>query len=73
MAAPDIAYRSAVDLADAMARRLLSAVEVMEETLRLVETREPSLNAIVFRGFAEARDAARAAEETLAVLLEAAR
>jgi len=66
MAVTDIAYRSAVDLADAMARRLLSPVEVMEETLSLVETREPSLNAIVFRGFDEARDAARAAEEALA-------
>jgi len=66
MAGTDLAYRSAVDLADAMARRLLSPVEVMEETLRLVEVREPSLNAIVYRGFDEARDAALAAEEALA-------
>jgi amidase/aspartyl-tRNA(Asn)/glutamyl-tRNA(Gln) amidotransferase subunit A len=62
----DIAYRSAVDLAGAMAERDLSPVEVMEETLRRVEEREPSLNAIVFRGFEEAMESARTAQEALA-------
>ena len=62
----DIAYRSAVDLAGAIAERRVSPVEVMEATLRRVEEREPSLNAIVFRGFEEAMESARAAEEALA-------
>jgi amidase/aspartyl-tRNA(Asn)/glutamyl-tRNA(Gln) amidotransferase subunit A len=62
----DVAYRSAVDLAAAMAERRVSPVEVMEATLRNVEVREPSLNAIVFRGFEEAMESARSAEEALA-------
>jgi amidase len=62
----DVAYRSAGELAAAIAGRLVSPVEVMEETLRLVEAREPSLNAIVYRGFDEAMEAARAAEQAIA-------
>lgn len=66
MGGTDVAYRSAVDLAGAMAKGRVSPVEVMEETLRLIELREPSLNAIVFRGFDEAMESARAAEKALA-------
>lgn len=66
MGSTDIAYRSAVDLAGAMAKGDLSPVEVMEDTLRRVEEREPSLNAIVFRGFDEAVESARSAERALA-------
>ena len=62
----DLAYRSAADLAGAIAGGRLSPVEVMEETLRRVEVREPSLNAIVFRGFDEAMESARLAGEALA-------
>lgn len=65
MAGNDFAYRSAVDLAGAIARREVSPVEVMEATLRRVEEREPSLNAIVYKGFDEAMESARAAEESL--------
>lgn len=65
MGGTDVAYRSAVDLAGDIARRELLPVEVMEETLRRVEEREPSLNAIVCKGFDEALDAAHAAEEAL--------
>ena len=61
MSRTDVAYRSAADLAAAIADGVISPIEVMEETLRGVETREPSLNAIVYRGFDEAMDAARAA------------
>lgn len=66
MGGTDMAYRSAVDLAGAIAEGRVSPVEVMEETLRLIEVREPSLNAIVFRGFEEAMESARAAEAALA-------
>lgn len=61
----DVAYRSAVDLAGAVAARETSPVEVMEATLRRVEEREPSLNAIVHEAFDEAMDSARAAERAL--------
>lgn len=58
--------RSAHDLANAIAERLVSPIEVMDQTLRRVEEREPSLNAIVFRGFEEARESATDLEERLA-------
>lgn len=57
--------RSAHDLANAIAERLVSPIEVMDQTLRRVEEREPSLNAIVFRGFEEARESATDLEERL--------
>jgi amidase len=62
----DVAYRSAVELANDIAAGVLSPVEVMEATLRRIEEREPSLNAIVYRGFDEAMESARSAERTLA-------
>lgn len=65
MGGTDVAYRSAADLAGAIAEGRVSPVEVMEETLRRVEEREPSLNAIVFRGFDEAMESARSAQEAL--------
>ncbi len=65
MGGTDVAYRSAADLAGAIAEGRVSPVEVMEKTLRRVEEREPSLNAIVFRGFDEAMESARSAQEAL--------
>lgn len=61
----DLVCRSAVELAGAYADGQLSPVEVMDETLRRIEVREPSLNAIVYRGFDEAMESARKAEESL--------
>lgn len=66
MAGTDEVFRSAVDLAAAIAARRVSPVEVMEGTLRRIEAREPSLNAIVHRGFSEAMEAARLVGESLA-------
>jgi amidase len=66
MEATDVAYRSASDLAAEIAQRHVSPVEVMTETIRLVEEREPSLNAIVYRGFDEAMESARSAETAMA-------
>lgn len=66
MATTDLAYRSAVALAKDIADGRLSPVEVMEDTLSRVQAREPSLNAIVYRGFEEAMEAARLAAESQA-------
>lgn len=66
MGSSEMAYRSAVDLSRDIADRKVSPVEVMEKTLEAVERREPSLNAIVYRGFEEAMESARAAEMALA-------
>jgi amidase len=65
MDSTDVAYRAAVDLVDAISSRDLSPVEVMEATIQLVEEREPSLNAIVFRGFDEAMESAKSAEAAI--------
>jgi amidase len=65
MGSTDVAYRSAVDLASAIANREVSPVEVMEATIQRVEEREPSLNAIVFRGFEEAMESAESAEDAI--------
>lgn len=62
----DVAYRSASELAAQIAKRQISPVELMTETIRLVDEREPSLNAIVYRGFDEAMTSAHAAEESIA-------
>jgi amidase/aspartyl-tRNA(Asn)/glutamyl-tRNA(Gln) amidotransferase subunit A len=66
MGSNDVAYRSAGDLVEDMTAKRISPVEVMDSTLRLVDEREPSLNAIVYRGFDEAEEAARAAEASIA-------
>jgi amidase/aspartyl-tRNA(Asn)/glutamyl-tRNA(Gln) amidotransferase subunit A len=66
MGGTDVMYRSATDLAGAIADGRVSPVEVMEETLRVIEEREPSLNALVHRGFDEALESARAAEAAVA-------
>jgi amidase len=65
MEGTDVAYRSATDLVADIAARRVSPVEVMTETIRLVEEREPSLNAIVYRGFDEAMESAQAAENAI--------
>jgi amidase len=66
MARTDVAYRSAVDLAGAIADREISPVEVMEATIELIEEREPSLNAIVYRGFDDAMESAKSVREAIA-------
>ena len=66
MGSIDVAYRSATDLAADMASKRVSPVEVMEATLRRADERDPSLNAIVYRGFDEAMESARSAEAAIA-------
>lgn len=62
----DLAFHSATDLAGDIAAGKASPVEIMDATLRMIEAREPGLNAIVYRGFDEAMDTARAQEEAIA-------
>lgn len=61
----DLAYGTATELAARIRRRELSPVELMDAVLARIEARNPSLNALVFTAFDEARDAARRAEEAL--------
>lgn len=62
---PDTAYMTALGLRDAIARKKLSAVEVMDSTLSRMEALEPTLNAFVTPMPEEAMKSARAADEAL--------
>lgn len=56
----------ALELAGALRRRELSALELVEACLAAVDARNPELNAVVWRDDEAARAAARAADERLA-------
>jgi amidase len=58
----EIAYATATDVAARIRRRDISPVEVMDAVIERIESRNPSINALVFTAFEEARDQARAAE-----------
>ena len=58
----DIAYMSAAALAELVRRRELSPVEIADACIARIEARNPSLNALVFLGFDDARKVAKAAE-----------
>jgi amidase/aspartyl-tRNA(Asn)/glutamyl-tRNA(Gln) amidotransferase subunit A len=62
MAEDDLAYSSASQLARRIRTKEISPVEVMDATIARIETRNPSLNALIFTDFDGARQAARAAE-----------
>jgi amidase len=59
------AYESACGLAARIAQRDVSPVDVVEGTIRRINERNPSLNAVVYKGFADAREAALRAEEMI--------
>mgnify|MGYP001259486426 FL=1 len=61
----DLAYMSAAELALLIRRKAVSPVEVMERTIARIEARNPSLNALIFLGFDDARKAAKEAEAAL--------
>jgi amidase/aspartyl-tRNA(Asn)/glutamyl-tRNA(Gln) amidotransferase subunit A len=63
--ANEIAYTTAVELAALIRRRELSPVAVMDAVIGRIEARNPSLNALVFTAFEEARERAREAEDAL--------
>src|SRR3954447_15857792 len=61
----ELAYTTVVELAGRIRARELSPVEVLEATIERIEARNPSLNALVYLGFDDARAAAREAERAL--------
>ena len=61
----DVAYRSAHEIAAGIRSRQFSPVEVLDACAARVEARNPSLNALVFTAFDEARERARAAERAV--------
>ena len=62
----ELAWMSTGELARAIRERRLSAVELLEATIARIEARDPSLNAIVYRAFDEARARAREADAAVA-------
>ena len=61
----ELAYTSAAELARRIRHRDLSPVEVVDAFIRRIEDRNPSLNALVYLGFDDARARAREAERAL--------
>jgi amidase/aspartyl-tRNA(Asn)/glutamyl-tRNA(Gln) amidotransferase subunit A len=57
---------SAAEMAMRIRRRDFSPVEVVDALIARIESRNPSLNAFVFKGFDDARSAAKEAEKALA-------
>jgi len=62
MPTTDFSYLSAAEMARRIRQREVSPVEVMEATIQRIEARNPSLNALIYLGFDDARRAAKAAE-----------
>jgi amidase/aspartyl-tRNA(Asn)/glutamyl-tRNA(Gln) amidotransferase subunit A len=63
--ADELAYMGAAELALMIRRRALSPVEVVDAFIARIEARNPSLNALVYLAFEEARGRARAAEQAV--------
>src|SRR5215211_4360079 len=63
--ADELAFTTVVELAGRIRRRELSPVEVLDATIERIEARNPSLNALVYLGFDDARAAAHDAERAL--------
>ena len=55
----ELAYLSAADLAHKILRRELSPVEVVDAFIERIEARNPSITALVYFGFDDAREAAK--------------
>jgi amidase len=60
------AYRSAGDLAQALMKREISALELTDQFIARIEALDGDLNAVPVRDFARAREAARKADAALA-------
>jgi amidase/aspartyl-tRNA(Asn)/glutamyl-tRNA(Gln) amidotransferase subunit A len=61
----DLSYTSATDLAALIRQREISPAEVVEMFIARIEARNPSLNAVIYMGFEDARRMAKAAEEAV--------
>lgn len=66
MTTSDWSYRSAGDMAAALADRRVSAVELAQDAIARIERLEPAINAVCVRDFGRALDAAAAADAALA-------
>ena len=64
--AGELAYVSATELAARIRQRELSPVECVDDAIERIEAGNERLNAFVYLGFDDAREAARAAEKELA-------
>ncbi len=62
----DYATATAGRLAKALADRQVSAAELCDEAIRVIEVKDGPINAVVVRDFDRARDAAKAADAALA-------
>ena len=62
MDAKDFAYRDTTEIAALIRSGELSPVEAVECAIELIEQRNPSLNAVIFKGYDDARERAKAAE-----------
>ena len=60
-----IAWMSASELGRLIRQRELSAAEVLDATIERIEARNPSINAIVYKGYDDARQAAVAADQAI--------
>lgn len=58
----ELAYTSASDLARRIRAREIAPTELLEATIDRIEARNPALNAVVFRGYDDARRAAADAD-----------
>src|SRR5262245_32117153 len=58
-----LSYASAASIAAAIKAKKISPIEVVDAFIERIETRNCSLNAFVFKGYDDARAAAKAAEE----------
>ena len=56
---------SALNLVNLIKNKEISPVEVIENTIKSIEKRNPSINAFVFYGFDEAREKAKTAEKLI--------
>src|SRR5437588_9883409 len=62
----ELAYRTAGELAKALADRKISARELLDATIARIEALDPKINAVVVRDFDRARKAADEADAALA-------
>lgn len=61
----DLHYCSASELVNALKKRSISSLELLDLLIRRIEQIDPKLNAVVVRDFERAREAARAADSAL--------
>jgi amidase len=65
MTTDEFAYMTATELALHIRQRDISPVEVLEAAIARIEARNPSLNALIYLGFDDAREAAKQAEHAM--------